>query len=144
MSGGGLLLIGDREREALAALRERAAADPVDILALAEQLKSDAGKRRHMQRMARLSVEIPTRYTVCYSVEHGHGAGPCRHMSMSSDVPDRVPRPESVWIVAELLGFVDGLGLCKVWKERFTHRGLAINVVQPLNMGAVPAEGPLQ
>jgi hypothetical protein len=133
------LVIGEAQRRDLAALRERAAADPSDMLVVAEQIKTPAGKRMHMDRMNALTIDIPLGYTVTFSIETGHGAGTCRHMSMASGRRDRVPTQEAVWMVAELLGFTGGLESCTLWLEELQRgpdpvkdRAKAVNVVQPL------------
>jgi hypothetical protein len=130
-------LIGPVEIEALHQLREMAAAHPVDMQKLVPQLKNKKGKRRHMDQMNRQSVMIPVEFLVTFSIETGHPAGTCRHMSMSSPAPGRVPLPEAIWMAAEELGFIGGLERCMVWLEDLTQ-GKAVNVVQPL---AVQQEG---
>lgn len=125
------LFIGPYEREKLAALRELAAANPVDMRGLSERLKLPKLKAAHKDQMTAQSVRIPATYLVTFSIENGHPVGTCRHMSMST-VRGRLPRPESVWLIAEALGFVGGLTECVTWQETLQGHGEAINVVQPL------------
>lgn len=131
------LIIGQAQKDALQALRERAASDPVDMLGVVEAIKTPDGKRRHMDRMNALTIDIPMAFAVTYSIETGHPAGTCRHMSMSSDRKGRTPTPEAVWMVCEELGFVGSLEACTVWPEELQRgpterdRHVAINVVQP-------------
>lgn len=126
------LLIGAAEREALQALRELAAASPVDMSNLLEVIGTEKGKAAHMRQMSEQTVCLPTNYFVTFSIEHGHPVGTCRHMSMSVGSKERVPRPEAIWMVAEELGFVDCLESCKVWIESLQGHGSAVNVVQPI------------
>jgi hypothetical protein len=133
------LWIGPEQRAALAALRELALAHPVEMRQVLELLKTRAGKAQHMRQMDKQSVEIPFGFLVTFSIELGHPAGTCRHMSMSAPNPERVPSPEGVWMVAELLGFVgDGIedGTCTVWLEDL-KQGRAVNLVQPVDIGAM-------
>lgn len=133
-------LLGADERFQLEALREAAAKVPVDMPRLMEQLRQPRGKRRHMRQMTRQTVYLPFGFAVTYSLELNHPGGrTARHMSMSSPAKDRVPRPEAVWMVAQLLGFTGLPGIdkaeenlrgCLVWPEELQGHGTAINVVQ--------------
>ena len=134
------LLIGPAELAALAALRERAAARPVDMPRLTEDIKTTAGKARHKAQMTAQSVSIPLDFLVTFSIETDHPIGTCRHMSMSTGKTGRVPSPEAAWLVAGTLGFVGSLDdCCGVWVEELAGHGKAINLVQPLSMAAAPA-----
>jgi hypothetical protein len=126
------LFIGPHEKQALSELRSLANARPVDIRTLAERLESPDGKAAHKQRMTEQSVLIPASYMVTFSIETGHPAGTARHMSMSVNHEEHVPNPVSLWMVAELLGFVGGLETCICWPEELQGHGLAVNVVQML------------
>ena len=130
------LLLGPDECAALQELRELAAATPVDMPPLLQRLKTGEGKAAHMRQMNAQSIEIPVGYLVTFSIETGHPAGVCRHMSMSSPVEGRVPIPEAVWMVAEELGFSGSLEACAVWLEDLQGHGKAVNVVQPLTAAA--------
>lgn len=131
-------LLGPDERAALQELRKRASRDPVDMPGLLERLATPAGKRAHMDRMNRLSLQLPFGYVLTYSIERGHPSGTCRHMSLSSPNPARLPLPAAVWMVAEELGFSGSLADCAVWLEELQRGGpedpkhQAVNVVQPL------------
>lgn len=132
------LLIGPAELAALAELRERAAARPVDMPRLMEVINTPEGKAAHCAQMRAQSVRIPLNFVVTYSLETGHPIGPCRHMSMSSRKPGRVPSPEAMWLVAQALGFVGGFEeCCLTWIETLVPQGRAINIVQPLSMATL-------
>jgi hypothetical protein len=77
----------------------------------------------------------PWQFFVVFTIETGHPAGTCRHMSLSIRRKDRVPSPAAVWMVAEELGFSGGLLACSAWLERLSDGGIAINVAQPLAVG---------
>jgi hypothetical protein len=132
------LIFGEKERAELRQLRELAARQPVDMPTIMEEVKTPGGKQKHMDQMTAQTVEIPFGYLVTFSIEQGHGAGACRHMSMSSPLNGRVPRPEAVWMVAEALGFNGGLSACATWDEDLQRgdgkRNVAINVVQPISV----------
>jgi hypothetical protein len=128
------LIIGETQKRDLRILRERAALDPVDALAVLELVKTPAGKGELLEHMRALTILIPAGYMVTFSIETGHPAGVCRHMSMSSPRRHHVPTPDAVWMVCEELGFVDGLGACKVWLEDLDDGEKAVNVAQPLSV----------
>lgn len=129
------LIMGVLEVAKLHDLRMIAAARPVDMLALME-VKTEAGKTRHIKQMTAQSVEIPGPwpFLVTFSIETGHPAGTCRHMSMSIQRKGRVPSPQAVWMVATELGFVGGYHLCSHWQEQLQGQGVAINLVQPVSL----------
>jgi hypothetical protein len=129
-----LLVIGTEQREALALLRGRASENPVDIVALLQNIRTPEGKKRHKAQMNTQSLFLPTDFLVTFSIETGHGAGTCRHMSMSVGRPDRVPHPAAVWMVAEELGFVGGLDQCMHYIEQLEGHGEAVNVIQPVSV----------
>jgi hypothetical protein len=126
------LILGETQRAALAQLRQKAAAEPIDVLAVIERCKSPRGQAEHLKRMETYSIEIPTAFVVTFSIETGHPSGTCRHMSMSSERRGRTPTPEAVWMIAEELGFHGGLERCSVWKEDIGQGDVAINVAQPI------------
>lgn len=127
------LLIGPTERAQLTALRELANDHPIDMLALLHALKLPKGKALHRQQMTRQTVTLPLDFMVTMSIETGHPVGTCRHMSMSSPNRKRVPSPEAVWLVADLLGFTVGLWTCTHWLEQLEGHGRAVNVLQPIS-----------
>jgi hypothetical protein len=129
------LVIGEEQHHVLAELRELAAENPIQMQGLLEKLRDPDYKATHRAHMSRQTVELPFGFLVTYSIEFGHPAGPCRHMSMSSPVKGRAPAPEAVDMVAELLGFVGGYRACAVWLEdleRGDGQQKAVNLVQPL------------
>jgi hypothetical protein len=130
---GSPLLIGPAQREALDELREKAAATPVEMKGLIDRLESPIGKAAHMARMTEQSLELPFGFLVTFSIETGHPCGVARHLSMSSPKVGRVPTPDGLWMIAEILGFTGSLDDCIVWPEKLQgHAGMAINVIQPI------------
>jgi hypothetical protein len=133
------LVIGPAELAALAALRERAAERPVDMLRLMRVIKTRRGKARHKAQMTEQSVDLPFGFAVTFSIETGHPIGTCRHLSMSSGAPGRVPSQEAVIMVGEPLGFIGDLdACCGVWLETLEGHGRALNIVQPVFVAAPP------
>lgn len=126
------LFIGPLEKQKLSKLRDLANAHPVDIAVVIEAMKHRAGKAAHKIQMTAQTVELPASYLVTFSIETGHPAGTARHMSMSTNHAGRVPNAASVWMVAELLGFVSGLESCTLYLEELEGHGNAVNVIQPL------------
>lgn len=139
------LIMGAAQRELLATLREYAAGDPVEMTGLRERIETADGKRAHMDRMHRHTVEIPVGFLVTFTIETGHPIGACRHMSMSSPRQGKVPSPEAIQWVCDELGFVGKVvaedSTCHVWIEDLLRgdgqrREKAVNVVQPIAVSA--------
>lgn len=127
------LIIGEPERAALTKLRDLAAEKPVNMQGITERLKLPKAKAQHMKQMTAQTIDIPMDYQVTFSIETGHPAGACRHMSMSVGKKGRVPNQHAVWMVAELLGFVGSLEQCDaIWLEDLKGHGEAVNVVQAI------------
>jgi hypothetical protein len=135
-----VLIVGEAERAVLRRLRDEAAKHSVHIPTLAEALKTAQGNRRHRAQMTAQTVPIPATFTVTFSIETGHGAGTCRHMSMSVMKASRLPHPEALWVVAKELGFAGGLEACVVWPEELSDGGTAINMVQPISVASAVTE----
>jgi hypothetical protein len=117
-------------------LRDFAASRPVDITWLAEKIKDPEIKRAHLKRMAARTIRIdgPFPFFVTFSIQTGHPAGTCRHMSMSIKREGRAPSHAAVWMVAEELGFAGGLTACQCWMEELNDGfgWSAVNVAQPI------------
>jgi hypothetical protein len=133
------LIIGATQKAQLNALRDLAAAHPVDMPALMKAIKTPAGKAKHMRQMESQTIDLPVAYAVTFSIELGQPPGPCRHMSLSSNVKNRSPIPAAVWMVCEELGFVgdEPFTGCHVYPEdlqRGRDRAVAINVIQPVSV----------
>ncbi len=117
---------------------DAAAAAPFDVRGAIETVMTASGRTRYFDRMRAFTVSIPGPwiFQVTFSIETGHPAGTCRHMSMSIDRAGRVPHPEAVWMVAQTLGFAGGLNACASWPEATEDGYQAINLAQPLALGA--------
>jgi len=133
------VVIGAAERTALAELRRRASARPVDIRTVARTLALPEGRNRHQAAMEAQSTMIPRDFIVTFTIESGHPVGVCRHLTVSTAARDALPCPVAVWTIAEALGFVGGLHACHGWLETFPLRGAGLNLVQPLRIGAAGA-----
>jgi hypothetical protein len=129
------LILGLTQKTQLTDLRAYAAANPIDVLEVREQVKTRDGKAAHIKRMMRhFTAKIPAAFMVTFSIETGHGSGVCRHLSVSVLRRGRTPTPEAVWLIAALLGFQGGLEACAIWQEDIGEGDFAINVVQPVNL----------
>jgi hypothetical protein len=128
------LVIGEAQKAALARLREAAAQAPVDMPALQAVFKAQdqEAMARHRAQMTAQTVALPVGFLVTFSVEHGHPAGVCRHLSVSVDGPGKLPHPAAVEMIAAEMGFAGGLAACVVYPEDLQRRGKALNVVQPI------------
>lgn len=136
MKNANPLIIGPPQKRALAALRDRAATDPMDVHKILELVSEPNGMVAHLKRMSTFTIPLPIAYVVTFSIETGHSVGMVRHMSMSSNRRGKAPTPEAVWMVAEELGFVGSIADCRVYLEPFGKSGKAVNIVQPVNIAA--------
>lgn len=131
-----LLILTLETLEEFAALRELAAERPVDARTLMERIAIQ-GDAAHRAQMAAQTVRIPGlffSFWVTFSIEVGHPAGTCRHLSMSGERARRGPHPVVVWTVAEYFGFTGSLDACRCWLEPLSDGRVAVNVVQPVGM----------
>lgn len=128
------LILTQQVIDALHGLHATAVRTPVDMPTLLRTIKTPQGKRRHAAQMQLQTIEIPGpwRFMVTFSIETGHPAGICRHMSMSIARDGRVPHPAALWLIATHLGFTGGLEACQTWPEPLQGHGVAINMVQPM------------
>lgn len=125
------LLIGAKQKQAIRAVCALAEANPIDMLQRIEQLQTEVGKIAHMAQMTGQTIELPTAFLVTYSVELGHPAGKCRHLSVSIEREGRVPSPEGVWIIAQEFGFTGQIKDCaRIWLEKVEGGGDAVNLLQ--------------
>ena len=143
MTANAPLLLSAEVYSAFEALRQKAARKPVDMPSLMRAIKTQQGERRHRKQMQAQTVPIPGPWPffVTFSIETGHPAGTCRHMSMSVKRDGRVPHPAALWMVAEAFGFSGGLESCTVWPEKLSDGGAAINLVQPVTVQAARGGG---
>lgn len=126
------LILGQTQKADLLRLREKATAEPVDVLAVVKLVETPEGHAAHLERMRDYTIPIPTAFMVTFSIETGHPSGVCRHMSMSSLRHGRAPTLEAAWMIAEELGFVGSLQQCAIWLEDIGQGDKAINLVQPI------------
>lgn len=127
------LLIGRHEKLAIDRIKTLAELAIVDVLALMKNIETVDGKAAHMAQMRNQTIPLPVGYLVTFSIEDGHGAGRCFHLSVSVDNPKKLPSPEAVWMIAEAYGFYGSLRDTVHWIETL-KQGRAINVVQPLTV----------
>jgi len=76
------------------------------------------------------SCYVPTGFKVVFSIEkqvHGN----TRHLSMSVDREGKLPSPQAVYLIMQLLGFTCTLeGADQVWVEEYAPNQSAINVLE--------------
>jgi hypothetical protein len=130
------LIVTADVRAKLERLRDFAARRPVDVAELLRANDDRASMAAHRKRMTAQTINVPGPWPffVTFSVETGHPAGTCRHLSMSLIREGRAPSPEAVWMIAEIMGFTGSIQDCRLWLEDLTdeHGGQAVNLVQPL------------
>lgn len=128
------LMLGPKVQQKIIDLCKKAEENKIDVRVLLDTIKQPGILDAHMQQMNNQTIIVPGPFAfrITYSVETGHPAGMCRHLSMSIDRPNRMPSATSVWIVAQMFGFEGGLDACKLWNEHLSEDRVAINVVQPV------------
>lgn len=136
------LVIGERERSRIAALRARAVEHPLDMAAVLADCRTSDGVAKHRERVSKQSVVLPVGYWVTFSVDVGHPGGSARHISISVGKPTkRLPSPEAVDMILEEFGFVGGLSACAaVYLEDTDDGGQAVNALQFI-APSPPSEG---
>jgi hypothetical protein len=102
-------------------IRDTAVGDDKPVLALADRNPSAA--RPPSENL------IVGSYRIAYSVEE-QPAGMCRHLSVSTLRPGRVPPQVVVAEVLVLFGFVTGNESTRFWLEEFDPGHHAVNAVQ--------------
>ena len=133
------LVIGRPEVAALNALRDRAAANPVTVQDLMATLTDPDAKAEHVERVSSQTVYLPAAFMASYTMEVQE-AGLLRHLCVSIHAGTGVPHPAAVWLIAEALGFKDGLRGCMVYREDLTGHGIGINVMQLVQQHAAPED----
>lgn len=111
--------LDEEDQASLFALRERAAADPLDTRNK-PNLTRRAERQQHLQRIERLSVKLPPNWIITYRIETGHddpGAETKRHLTVTSWKRGELPRREFLWEIATELGFHGELDDCAFWVE---------------------------
>lgn len=153
------LMLTSRVVTDLRSLRRLAASKPLRMAVVEAAMATEDGARRHHDQMRRQSVKIPVPglpemawrtdggtmvllsagpekhpmfFRVTFSVEVGHPAGTCRHMSVSINRPGRIPSPECAWRIGLELGFEGGLTHCQGWTEEMSDGVMAVNLIQPV------------
>ena len=131
MSG---IVFDQATRLALSDLRRLASDQPVDISTLTARLRIPDERRKHRAQMQAqaLAIEGEVTLLIVYSVETGHPAGSCRHMSISVDRPRMMPSQAVTERVMAEFGFLGGAAACSVWTEKMGDGQTAVHVVQPL------------
>ena len=130
------LFIGKKELDELDQLRIRAAKNPIDVVATLAKLNTEEGKAAHKRLVTSQSIELPVGYLVSFTIETGHPAGTCRHMTLGVMQKDYGPSLDAVRMVAEALGFVGGVSCCAIWLDKTEGHGLGVNLVQPVDVAA--------
>ena len=127
------LLIGPTDELAMRNLTALAAEHVVNIPDLLAKLSTSDGKAAHREQMTRQTIALSGEWLLTYSIESGHPAGLCRHLSVSVQGGQLVPSREAVWLLAAQFGFTGGLEASTVWLEELRGHGQAVNVVQPFS-----------
>ena len=128
-----VLVIDDETVREAAKLVARALRQPTNVAAL------KAGNIRAVGYDPSHVVTIPMGYRCVFSFELQPEAGLCRLLSVSIDLPGKLPAPEAVDEIAALFGFDQVCTAAQptkanacVWLEDIGPNHKAVNVVQPV------------
>jgi hypothetical protein len=125
------LIIGDQERAVIAELKAFASANLFDARAAIEAATSNEAVYREMMRS--LSITLPVAYVVTFSHER-QPFGIARHISISLDVPNKMPGVAAVEFILREFGMKPLAESAGVWVEDVSPGLRAVNVVQPLEI----------
>jgi len=122
------LIIGEVQRQQIAALRALAAANPQNVAQVQTAANRDLGAFRDM--MQTLSLHLPVGYHIAYSHEMQPQAGLCHHISISVDRPKKMPSQEAVDMILQEFGMKPVRESNSMWIEEINPVTHAINIVQ--------------
>lgn len=128
------LMIGAKEREAIAELVEKAA---LRVMPLADMKRAADHKQRTGDAFNAMNeastIDIPIGFAVTYTHEQQPGAV-CRHMSVSVDGKSGTgPSPHAVGMLMEEFGFKNRFGEAFMHLDTLRDGRLVINVIEPLD-----------
>lgn len=128
------LMIGAKERDAIAALIKKAAAHPTpleNVKRASEHLEKTGSRFNAMNEAA--TIDIPLGFAVTYTHEEQPGAV-CRHMSISVDGKAGTgPSPHAVAMLMEEFGFKNKLGELYANVGKLRDGRLVIDLIEPLD-----------
>jgi hypothetical protein len=131
MKGATFLLV-QREREALYRLRNQATKAPVNITGLEERIDAPGGKGGVHKASGRADNDASdgSRRPILDRNRPPDGFDP--PLDHVCETSWSSAKPSAVWTVAQQLGFIGGLELCRVWLQKLGESGNAIHVAQPI------------
>jgi hypothetical protein len=122
------LIIGDGERAAIAALKQRASRHVTTIKADSPELLVNVGDKVRAANMAH-TIHLPIGYRVTYTLED-QPIGRIEHISISVTRPGKMPNPVAVEMILEEFGMRPLADSDSMWIEAFEPRREAINIAQ--------------
>lgn len=128
------LIIGDPERQAIAALIEKAAANVTPLgVVMALAATREGGTQTNMANES-YSLVIPRGYHVTYTHEQQE-RGVCRHMSVSVESASMgmAPSVAAVNMLAEVFGFINRAPRVISWLDRMEDGTPIVNLLEPLD-----------
>lgn len=133
------LIIGEAQRTAIRALREKAAAEPIDMFRM-NAMAIRRGEPSNISYAERgeggfkdLTIGIPHGYAITFSVEQQPSGAYCRHLSVAIDRHGKLPSIEAMKLLMQEFGFINDLDRCPVWREEFAPGHEAFNIIEPLD-----------
>jgi hypothetical protein len=136
------LIIGEAQRQQIAALKELAAANVTPlraVVALAKHFSNPTGAAPGYN--VEFTIKIPDGFTVTYTHEQQRQCV-CRHLSASVSASRKGPHPAAIAMLMEEFGFINKLGALVSWLEPLGNGDFAINVLEPLDGDIEKLKGP--
>jgi hypothetical protein len=130
------LVIGASERQAIAELTAKAAAEVVSHAAIMRLDAAAAEGRvtRELRDMNRSkAIHLSHGFQVVLTHEEHRPGVVCRHLSVSTKPKGSTPHPEAVAAIMAAFGFKNDLTACPLWREPCDDARTAINVLEPLD-----------
>jgi hypothetical protein len=122
------LMIGERERGAIAALKERAKSRVTVVDAETMELMVNVGDKVRADNMA-FTIFLPAGYRVTYTLED-QPVGRVEHLSVSVTRRGKMPNPHAVEMILEEFGMRPIRNSDSTWIEEFEPGREAINIAQ--------------
>jgi hypothetical protein len=138
------LVIGPEQEQAIAALKEKAAARVMSFETtqrLARALKEGRVTGNLNQDM---TIAIPMGFRATYTHEEQRPGLVCRHLSVSVQASRKGPHLAAMQAIMDAFGFRNRLGAIPAWTEDLGRGDFAVNVVEPLDGDLTKLEKPVE
>lgn len=134
-----MLVVGEKEKKAIAELRELAKAERLSREHLEKYSQgfdpNDPKTRKEgfLPIAMKYTICLPDGFTVTYT-EEDQPIGMCRHLSVSVDADGKLPNPSAIEYLLYSFGFEHKLGVEQVvYPEEYGEGLTAVNVIERIS-----------